>query len=76
MANQKQVLEYSLVHYDNGKTRINLYFDDESEDAFSDLSVDRALWIADILRNEKPVYWTEDARILWTGKEPVGEGER
>ena len=34
------------------------------------------LLLLDILRNEKPVYWTEEGGIVWTGKEPVGEGER
>lgn len=29
----------------------------------------------DTLRNEKPVYWSEDFKVLVTSYEPVGEGE-
>ena len=31
--------------------------------------------IADILRNEKPIYWDVDDHVLRTSVEPTGEGE-
>jgi hypothetical protein len=36
---------------------------------------DRASLLADVLRNEKPVFWAEGPDILWTGREPTGEEE-
>ena len=75
MAEQKEILAYSVLHYQNGTSRINLHFADDSFSHYADLDPARALLLVDILRNEKPVYWTEEEGILWTGKEPVGEGE-
>lgn len=35
-----------------------------------------ALFLADLLRNEKPVYWNPDQQVIATNEqEPVGEGE-
>lgn len=76
MANQKEILAYSVLHYKNGTSRINLHFEGEDFSHYENLDTGRALLLLDILRNEKPVYWTDEGEILWTGKEPVGEGER
>lgn len=73
---QKEILAYSVLHYRNGTSRINLHFADDSFSHYTGLDAARAALLLDILRNEKPVYWTEEEEILWTGKEPVGEGER
>lgn len=75
MATIKVVKEYTVLHYRNGTTRINIYFTDGSWDYYTDLNSDRALLLLDILRNEKPVFWTEGPDILWSGREPVGEEE-
>ena len=76
MASHKEIVSYSVLHYRNGGTRINLHFADESYEHYDSLDPDRATLLLDILRNEHPVFWTEGQEILWTGKEPVGEGER
>jgi hypothetical protein len=76
MPTKKTVERYAILHYRDGRTRINLYFTDGTWDYWFDLDPSRASLFADILRNEKPVYWTEGPDILWTGKEPVGEEER
>ena len=34
---------------------------------------DNAVYIADLLRNEKPVYWVPKGKYLTTGTEIVGE---
>ncbi|WP_288068246.1 hypothetical protein V7O61_06890 [Methanolobus sp. WCC1] len=52
-----------------------MYFTDGTWDSYKDLEPTRAMLIIDMLRNEKPVYWTEGPDILWTGREPVGEEE-
>lgn len=75
MATVKQVSTYAVLHYQDGTTRINLYFADGTWDYYTNLEPARALLIIDILRNEKPVSWTAEQKILWTGHEPVGEGE-
>ncbi|RLD50756.1 MAG: hypothetical protein DRJ05_19225 [Bacteroidetes bacterium] len=75
MATKKTVEKYAVLHYRNGRTRINLYFPDGSWEYYYDLDPARASLLIDLLRNEKPVYWTEGPDILWTGREPVGEKE-
>jgi hypothetical protein len=75
MATVKTVKQYAVLHYRNGTTRINIYFTDGSWDCYKDLDSERALLLLDILRNEKPVFWTEGPDILWSGREPVGEEE-
>ena len=75
MATKKTVSKYAVLHYRDGRTRINLYFTDGSWDYYYDLEPARASLLVDMLRNEKSVYWTEGPDILWTGKEPVGEEE-
>ena len=76
MANQKEIEAYSVLHYRDGTTRINLHFADDTYEHYDAIDAARATLLLDILRNEHPVYWTPDQEILWTGKEPVGEGER
>lgn len=76
MPEQKEVVAYSVLHHRDGKTRINLHFADDTFEHYDQLDAARAFLILDILRNEHPVYWTFEKDILWTGKEPVGEGER
>ncbi|NVM27730.1 MAG: hypothetical protein HWN65_02720 [Candidatus Helarchaeota archaeon] len=75
MAIQKEIKEYALLHYKTGKTAVHLFFKDGSKETYADLDPARALLVVDILRNEKPVYWTAGPDILSTGKEPVGEEE-
>jgi hypothetical protein len=75
MPTKKTISKYAVLHYKDGRTRINLYFTDGSWDYYWELDPARALLLVDLLRNEKPVYWTEPQNILWTGKEPVGEEE-
>jgi hypothetical protein len=75
MPTKKTVSKYAFLHYKDGRNRLNLYFTDGSWDYYFDLDPARALLLLDVLRNEKPVYWTHPQDILWTGKEPVGEEE-
>ncbi|UCF85938.1 MAG: hypothetical protein JSV50_09995 [Desulfobacteraceae bacterium] len=71
----KKIKHYTALNYTDGSCRINLYFTDATESAYTGLDSLRARLILNILRNEKPVYWTEGPDILWTGREPVGEEE-
>lgn len=72
----KTIEKYSVLHYRDGTTRINIYFTDGSWNYYTKLDPERALLLVDLLRNEKPVFWTEGPDILWTGREPVGEEEK
>ena len=76
MASQKEIESYSVLHYRDGTSRINLHFADDTYEHYDAIDAARATLLLDILRNEHPVYWTAEQEILWTGKEPVGEGER
>src|SRR5262245_50417958 len=72
----KTVTQYALLSYTDKTSRINIYFSDGTEAAYVGLDAMRARLLLDILRNEKPVFWTEGAEILWTGREPMGEEEQ
>ena len=72
---RKRLSPISVLHYQSGTSRINPHFADGSFSHHADLDPGRALLLIDILRNEKPIYWTDEEGILWTGKEPVSEGE-
>ncbi len=61
--------------YAGGAARINVCFTGGAWDYCINLDPARAMLILDTLRNEKPVSWTGPNKILWTGQEPVGEGE-
>jgi hypothetical protein len=75
VATKKQIKNYAVMHYRDGTTRINVYMTDGTWDFYIGLDPVRAHHIIDLLRNEKPVYWTEGPDILWCGREPVGEEE-
>ena len=54
------------VHYKVGKKVFTEKFEITSE---------QGLFLIDMLRNEKPIFWNESRNILQTGSEAVGEGE-
>ena len=55
-----------IINYttDGKKNTVNLYPPPEN-----------AVYIADILRNERPVYWSPEGKYLTTSREMVGEEE-
>ena len=71
----KEIVEYSVIHKLDGSTQINLFFEDGVRHSLSNLDPARALLLVDLLRNEKPMFWSKGPNIIWTGREPVGEGE-
>ena len=72
----KEIKEYAVSYYPNGATRINLFFTDDTWTHYKNLDPPRACLLIDLLRNEKPVFWNKERDFLWTGREPVGEGEK
>ncbi len=71
----KEVKEYAVIFKKDGSTAINLFFEDDTWHSMGGLDPARALQLTDLLRNEKPLYWSKGPHLLWTGREPVGEGE-
>jgi hypothetical protein len=73
----KQVKTYAVRHYNDGSTKITLRFTDGTSNAMKVEKADaaRAVLLVDLLRNEKPVSWSEQAKVLVVGDEPVGEEE-
>ena len=71
----KEIKEYSVIYKIDGTTQINLFFEDGTWRSLGTLDPVRALFLTDLLRNEKPLYWSKGPEIIWTGREPVGEGE-
>jgi hypothetical protein len=73
----KQVKTYAVRHYNDGSTKITLRFTDGTTNSLKVEKADaaRAVLLVDLLRNEKPVSWSEQAKVLVVGDEPVGEEE-
>lgn len=71
----KQIEKYAVLYYPSGLSRINVYFPDGSWFSYMDLDAAQALLLVDILRNEKPIFWSTENEALIAGREPVGEGE-
>ena len=40
------------------------------------LSPQNAVFLMDMLRNERPIFWDDTRKVLHTGSEPTGEGEK
>jgi hypothetical protein len=73
----KQVKTYAVRHYDNGSTKIALGFTDGTSRSLKVEKADaaRAVLLVDLLRNEKPISWSDNVKALVVGNEPVGEEE-
>jgi hypothetical protein len=41
----------------------------------NELPIEKAVYLSDMLRNEKPVFYIPGSKILHTKEEPPGEGE-
>ncbi len=79
-SSEKLVTHYWL-NYDIIKTtvRISVKTDDSGWQGPIELPPEKALFVSDMLRNEKPIYLTMDEDgnpiSLHTREEPTGEGE-
>jgi hypothetical protein len=73
----KQVKTYAVRHYDDGSTKITLAFTDGTSKSLKVEKADaaRAVLLVDLLRNEKPISWSDNVKALVVGNEPVGEEE-
>jgi hypothetical protein len=73
----KQVKTYGVRHYDDGSTKIALAFTDGTSKSLKVEKADaaRAVLLVDLLRNEKPISWSDNVKALVVGNEPVGEEE-
>ncbi len=70
----KYKIEYN---FDNKKAKIYLHCREGKEvitGKYDNLSAEEALFLADMLRNEKPIFYDTKHQIVQTGSEPPGEG--
>jgi hypothetical protein len=77
LGNLKQVKTYAVRHYNDGSTKITLRFTDGTSNSMKVEKAEaaRAVLLVDLLRNEKPISWSENVKVLVVGDEPVGEEE-
>jgi hypothetical protein len=57
----------------SGDVRVNLV--DDSAHTLSGLNAEEVHMLVDLLRNEKPVYYSVERQVVFVAWEPVGEGE-
>lgn len=57
----------------SGDVRLNLV--DDTSHTLTDLNAEEVHMLVDLLRNEKPVYYSVERQIVFVAWEPVGEGE-
>jgi hypothetical protein len=71
-----EITAYSVYwHQDTkaGDVRVNLV--DDTSHTLTGLSADEVHMLVDLLRNEKPVYYSVERQVVFVAWEPVGEGE-
>jgi len=71
------ITQYRIVWSNKGSQYGAIDIGDNRGNAFRLKSTDPALllfWV-DLLRNEQPVYFNDRSEVLYTGPEPLGEGE-
>jgi hypothetical protein len=73
----KSITEYQL-HWRNDISRgeIRIFTDDGSSYVEMTKVTSEFMVMADILRNEKPLWYHTEKHYISSGKEPAGEGER
>jgi hypothetical protein len=80
MANRLYMVEKYVLRYDQVNERPWIIFTFRiggKERKFSWFPpADNAVYISDMLRNEKPVFWSPEGKYLTTSRETVGEEER
>jgi len=73
---RKRITHYAIFHNVGATSAINVYYQGGGASTISNLSIEEAHYLIDILRNEKPMDYDADRRRFLSGAlEPVGEGE-
>jgi hypothetical protein len=73
-----QVNKYIIKYKSKTKEKeVKIFYNEEgkSKDEIIDIADGDEGFIIDLLRNEKPIFWTTVGKILMTSPEDVGEGE-
>jgi len=71
-----EITAYSVYWHAATKTgdvRVNLV--DDTSHTLTDMSAEEIHMLVDLLRNEKPVYYSVERQVVFVAWEPVGEGE-
>ncbi|MDH5253500.1 MAG: hypothetical protein OEW25_09255 [Nitrospira sp.] len=73
---RKIVTQYAVFHNIGGSSDIVFYYQGGGADSVTSIPFAEAVFIVDLLRNEKPISYDHSRRRLSTyNPEPVGEGE-
>ncbi len=79
MAYKVYMVENYVLRYDRKNERPWVIFHYKVDGSWRNVNwfppAENAVYIADLLRNEKPVYWVPEGGYLTTGGEIVGEEE-
>lgn len=71
-----RVTHYVVKKVINGKSTIDLRYNDGTSASLTGLSNDEARFVIDLLRNEKPINYLKPQKLLTFGEiEPTGEAE-
>ncbi len=74
---RKRITHYAIFHTVGSSTDMTLYYNDGKREVLSQLSIEEATYIIDLLRNEKPWDYDVESHMLMSADlEPIGEEER
>lgn len=80
MPHDTYMVENYILRYDKRNDRPWIIFHYKEDGTWKNVnwfpSPENAVYIADMLRNEKPVYWVPAAEYLTTSVEEIGEEEQ
>ncbi len=73
---RKKVTHYAVFYNVGGTSSVNVYYQGGGANTITNLSIEEASYVIDLLRNEKPMSYDHTRRRLSTWSvEPVGENE-
>ena len=71
-----EVIGYRLFYFENGdRPEVAIFARELPKGVRLVPTGPNAVFVADMLRNEKPVFWNTEAKWLSTSSEPIGEEE-
>lgn len=75
---REDVISYQFI-YRIKEQKVRLHLTTKQSGQYKEpvdvLPLEKAVFLMDMLRNEKPIYYNPETSVIYTNEEPVGEKE-
>jgi hypothetical protein len=72
----KEITKYVVYHKVGGASSISVYYATGETNEIKSLKIDEVVYLVDMLRNVKPVYYDDATGMIQTNYEDAGKGAR